>query len=89
MPTEVVSSARSCAGSKLENTTTCRRARVTATLSRRSPPARFSGPKFNGSTPRLFTLNAVEKKIDVALVALHVLQVLHEQALVSRRRVPR
>ncbi len=34
-------------------TTTCRRARVTATLSRRSPPARLSGPKFSGSDPAL------------------------------------
>ena len=51
MPTDDVSSARSCAGSNEEKTTTCRRARVTATLSRRSPPARFSGPKFSGSTP--------------------------------------
>src|SRR4028119_1225904 len=52
MPTEEVCSARSAEGSKEVKTTTCRRARGIATLSRRSPPTRVSGPKASGSTPR-------------------------------------
>jgi hypothetical protein len=62
MPTDDVSSARSCSGSNDEKTTTWRRARVIATLSRRSPPTRFSGPKFSGSSPEAFTEKPVEKK---------------------------
>ena len=42
---------------------TCCRARVTATLSRRSPPDWLSGPKFSGSTPWSSGLNAVENRI--------------------------
>jgi hypothetical protein len=46
--------------SKLANNSTCRRARVTATLSRRFPPARCIGPKLRGSRPFSFTLSAIE-----------------------------
>ena len=92
MPIDDVSSARSCSGSKEEKTTTWRRARVIATFSRRSPPTRFSGPKFSGSRPRSFGGEAGGEEDDVALVALHVLQVLDEQALavgaVQRRGQP-
>ena len=81
MPTDDVSSARSCSGSNEEKTTTWRRARVIATFSRRSPPARFSGPKFSGSVAGRVGGEAGGEEDDVPLVALHVLQVLHEQAL--------
>ena len=42
---------------------TRRRALVTATLSRRSPPARFSGPKLSGRTPWRFFEKPVEKRM--------------------------
>ena len=63
MPTEDVCSTRMSSGSKELNTITRRRARVTATFSRRSPPDRFRGPKFNGSTPFASTEKPVEKMI--------------------------
>src|ERR1700709_1981152 len=62
MPIEVVSAAPSWGGWKEEKTTTWRRARVTATLSRRSPPTRLSGPKFSGSWPFSLTEKEGEKK---------------------------
>ena len=59
--------------------TTLRRARVTATLRRRSPPVCPSTPKLRRKLPWPLRPK-VEEDDHVALVALHVLHVLHEHA---------
>ena len=60
---ELERSACSWDGSNELNTTTSSRARVIATLSRRSPPSRLRGPKFSGTSPLSFGEKAIEKRI--------------------------
>ena len=64
---------------------TPRRARVVATLSRRSPPASPMGPKRAWTLPP-GSLGSVPRREDhhVALVALHVLEVAHEELITGR-----
>ena len=76
-----------------ETTVIRRRARVIATLRRRSPPSMLSGPK-RWSTRPCGRLAVADREDDrVALVALHALEVLDEEPLVrgvveERRRAP-
>ena len=66
----------------MEDTTVIdRRARVIATLRRRSPPSMFSGPNRCSTRPCRSCRNADGQHDVVTLVALHALEVLHEERL--------
>jgi hypothetical protein len=83
IPTELVSSALSSDGLKLENTITCRRARVTAHGHIEPPFA--AGPVQRAKVQRQVALvvlaETCREEDDVPLVALDVLEVLHKEAL--------
>ena len=70
-----------CSGRRLPKTTSASRARVTATLRRRSPPGLVQRTEVHRDAARLIRAVGQREQHDVPLLALHALEILDEDGL--------